>query len=660
MAELRLPTISEAFYETCEKFASRPAQRFNPDLYTDENQGCLTYQELQHRVEQIAFGLLALGFEKGQRAAIMSNNSPNWTQADYAIINSGGVTVTIYPSLSLNEASYIVNDSMSQFLFVGNEDTLQRILSGLTAMPTLKKIIVLDMKFAKENDKVIGLKRLIKIGDTQKATVSGLYQERWKGNTLDDWFSVIYTSGTTGQGKGAILTHRTFASRAINTLITFSHTAITINEESVCLAFLPLSHIFERGCGELIALYTGACVAYADSPATMLADMRKYQPTWINCVPRLYERIFITVREQMSASKLKGFIFRVAMGIGDKVLAYRTDAKGRINMSPEYDVSKQLPFWLKLGYSLADRLVFAKVRNIFGGKLQHTFTASAGISPKLLKTFYIMGIPVVEGYGLTETCTACNVNPLQALKPGKVGPAANGSFGKVAEDGEYLVSGAGMFIGYLNKPEETAEAFTEDGWFRTGDLVEMDEDGYVKIVDRKKAIICLSTGKNIAPAKIEVQFSTSSKVEQVFVIGDERKYIAALIVPNFDYFMRLFEREQISFDKSKLVYSKASGASVCIEVGEDFIQQPRLQEKVAAEVARVNKHLEGFEAVKQYAVLNKRFSEENDELTPTLKPKKRVILAHYQAIINGLYDEAKLAQDSSQVYRQTKQNNLPI
>lgn len=636
MQKNQLPTISEFFYATCAKFASRQALLFNPDLYYNDNNGRFTYQEVQDRVEAIACGLLALGFAKGERAAIMSANSPYWMQADFAIINSGGVTVTIYPTLSLNEASYIINDSTSRYFFVGTEEILAKVLPDLGKMPSLKKIIVMDLTYRGKGDTTLGLSQLLDLGREYKAGSSQTYAERWQGNKLDDWASIIYTSGTTGKGKGAILTHRTFSSRLVETMATFSNVGISITEEDLGLSFLPLSHIYERGCGEMLAVYNGACTAYADKPATIMQDMQKYQPTWFNCVPRLYERVYLGVQEQMGASKVKKALFDWAMAVGREVLVYRTDSHGRINMAFDFDVKQRLPLGLRLKFTLADKL-FAKVRDLFGSRFKLSFSASASLAPELSTMFYIMGIRVIEGYGLTETCTACNFNPPGGLKPGKVGPVANGSTGRLAEDGEYIVGGAGLFIGYLNQSEETAAAFTPDGWFKTGDLGEFDEDGYLRIVDRKKAIICLSTGKNVAPAKIENLFSTSGVIEQVFVVGDERKFISALLVPNFNHFIQLFDRENIAYDQDQLVYSYATGMPICVEVGQDFVAQPILRELLAKEVAAANTGLEKFEQVKQYAILSRRFTEENGEITPTLKTKKRVILDNYQDTIEGLY-----------------------
>jgi long-chain acyl-CoA synthetase len=631
-----LKPVCRYFYDTCERFPSRPAQQFNPDLYHGDAGGMVTYTMLRERVEDIACGLLSLGFLRQEMAAIMSRPSPYWTQADIAIANCAGVIVTIYPTLSFNEVAYILNDSGSRFLFVDGEDNLDRALSGFDQLKRLEKIIVMDLAYTSSDERVMGLAELMEKGRTWKQDNYPAYQERWQGVTLDDRCTILYTSGTTGKGKGVILTHWCVSSRVEGVEDFFASSGMGLTHDDVTLCYLPLSHIFERGSCQLLALFKGACIAYADKPGTLLEDMQKYNPTWINCVPRLYEKIYITFQEKMSESPLKKKLFDLAVSVGEKALEYRRDQGDMYNMSPEYDLVSRLPLALKIQYKLADRL-FEKVRALFGSKFRYSFSASAGIAPELLKFYYTIGLAVVEGYGSTESASACILNPITACKPGYMGIQACGSVARVADDGELEISGAGIFSEYLNLPEETKESFTPDGWFMTGDVVEKDRYGYYRIVDRKKAIICTAVGKNIAPAKLENLFSLSHVIEQVFLVGDERNYISALVVPNFNYFRELFDRENIGYDKNTLVYEDIGGMKICTGVGEDFVAQPMLTELIAKDVEAANEQLEGFEMIRKYTILSRRFTEENGQLTPTQKTKKNVILMDYEDIINKMY-----------------------
>jgi long-chain acyl-CoA synthetase len=460
----------------------------------------------------------------------------------------------------------------------------------------------------------------------------GLMNREFKNS--DD--KVIGLGELISQGKGVVLSHWCSASRMSGTNESFKKSGMTLDESDVGLCFLPLSHIYDRGSLHLTAVVNGATIAYADKPGTLLADMQKYNPTWINCVPRLYEKIYITFQQQMAENTTKKKLFDWALKVGAKALKYRMDEKSTYHMSPHFDLASKLPFGLRIKYKIADKL-FAKVRALFGSQFKFSFSASAGIASELLEFYYTVGISVCEGYGSTESFNACILNPITNCKPGYIGINSNGGWSRIAEDGELELSGAGLFKDYLNKPTDTAESFTKDGWFKTGDLVQIDEYGYYKIVDRKKAIICTAVGKNIAPAKIENCFSTSSIVEQVFIIGDERNFITALIVPNFLFFIDYFEKNEISYEKDSLLWSNATGVNVCMGVGDDFINQSVIREMIEKDVETANEKLEGFERIKKFTILNSRFSEENGQLTPTQKIKKRVILDAYVDKIEEMY-----------------------
>lgn len=636
---IELPTVTRKFVENSMIYSNKNFQLFNPDLYNGDSNGRMTWGEACSRIENYACGLMSIGLGKQDMAAIMSASCPYWTHADLAIACANGVSVTIYPTLSFREVSYIINDSGSRFIFLRGDNLIKVILDGFSDMPKLEKIIVMDREYKSNDPRVISMADLEKAGIEWKKDKNNYesYIFRRDGVVLDDIYTILYTSGTTGQGKGVVLTHHNASSRMYGVNEFFTYCGMKFKTEYTTLCFLPLAHIFDRGSCQLAAIYNGCTIAYADSPGTLLNDLQKYNPHWINCVPRLYEKIYIQLQQAMGESGLKRKLFDWALKTGEEVFMQRYDAEtDTYNMGHDFDITGNLPLGLKIKYKIADKL-FAKVRALFGKNFKHSFSASASISPDLLKFFYIIGIRVSEGYGSTESFNACANMPLLACKPGSVGLASNGSRLRVSGIGELEISGAGIFKNYWNKPQETAESFTADGWFKTGDKVEVDKYGYYKIVDRIKAIICLSSGKNVAPAKIESLFATSPYIEQVFTIGDERAVISSLFVPSLTYFKEKFDKEGIEYDKSQVVIDNSAGAPIVVKVGPDFLEKGNIRGLIAEEVARANRELEGFEQIKQYTILTERFTEQNGMLTPTQKTKKKVILEKYSPEIEQMY-----------------------
>jgi len=641
---LELPTLTQRFVENSQKYADKDFQLFNPALYNGDSNGKMTWGETYPRVENYACGLMSIGFEKQDMAGIMAPSGPYWTHADLAIACSNGISVAIYPTLSIKEVTYIVNDSGCKFVFVRGENLIKMYLSGFDKMPELEKIIVMDREYKSSDNRIISLGDLEKMGIEWKKDSKNYdaFIARRDGVTLDDIYTILYTSGTTGQGKGVVLTHHNCSSRMFGVNEFFNYCGMGFKEEYTTLCFLPLAHIFDRGSCQSAAVLNGCTIAYADSPGTLLDDLQKYNPHWINCVPRLYEKIYIQLQEKMGESGLKRKLFDWALKVGEEVFMQRYDPEtDTYNMGHEFDITGDLSLGMKIKFKIADKL-FAKVRALFGTNFKHSFSASASISPDLLKFFYIIGIRISEGYGSTESFNACANMPLKACKPGSVGLESNGSRLRVSEIGELEIKGAGIFREYWNKPEETAESFTKDGWFKTGDKVEVDKFGYYKIVDRIKSIICLSNGKNVAPAKIEGYFATSPYIEQIFPIGDERAVISGLVVPNFTYFKDKFDKEGIEYDKSQVVIDNSAGVPIVVKVGSDFMEKGNIKELVAEEIVKINKELENFEQMKQYRILTERFTENNSMLTPTQKVKKRVIIDVYADHIEDMYSINKI------------------
>jgi len=631
-----LKTIAGSFYETCARFPDREAQVFNPGQYSCGSKGRVTWSELLAIAESAACGLMSLGVKRQQRIGIMSQSSPFWTQADMAICCSGCVSVTIFPTLSSDETEYILNDSECRIIFAGNEKILEMLIPMFDRIRFLEKIIVMDPFYRSKDMRIMGIGELAESGDRWKKNNYSDYTLRRESITLDDWYTIIYTSGTTGEGKGVVLTHFNAASRMAGVDEFFKKHDMEISEKDRTLCFLPLAHIFDRGSCQLTAIMYGASIAYSGKSGNLIEDLRNFNPSWFNAVPALYEKIYIMVLQSFNEKPFRKILFDQAMRTGFQVLDYRKDSNGCFNMHPDFDFKKRLPLFLRIKFIFADKL-FSKIRVLFGNNFRYSFTASASLSPQILKFYYAAGLPVLEGYGLTESFNACILNPIRGCKPGYLGINANGGQCRIASDGELEISEAGVFSEYINKPEETAESFTSDGWFKTGDLVLSDSRGYYKIYDRKKNIICTTSGKNISPAKLERLFTGSTYIEQIFFAGEDKKYITAIIVPNFDFFIDLFEKEGIKYSRDSIILDNSSGISVTVETGEDFIQIPRLNELIRKEVQDANSRLENFEQIKQYTIIREKFTEKNGMLTPSLKTKKRAILEKYSMEIEKMY-----------------------
>lgn len=591
----------------------------------------LTYAEVGTTVRELGNGLMRLGVHKQDRVAIMSSNNPQWMWADYAILGAGGVTVTVYPTLSATELTYIINDSGTKILFVQNSEMVPK---AITALDSLEKIIVMLDDYEGSHPDVMNLKNVRELGIRFMVQYPVAYEKCWRSIDLHDMMTIIYTSGTTGRQKGAVHTHFSINAAACRDL----RLVPPLSEDDVSLSFLPLAHSYERECGHAIALMTGVTIAYAQGPSTIMQDIHTFRPTVFMSVPRIYERIFMAIREMASITPEKKAAFEQALQIGLQVVDARADENGFVDMSEGIDFTAGLEPDLKSQYLIFDKLIFSKVRMLLGGRYRFAFSAAGGLPADLCKIFMAMGIRIIEGYGLTETCNTINLNRLHQILPGSVGPLCPGVEGRIAEDGEWLVRGDNIVREYWNNPEATREAFTPDGFFKTGDIVEMLADGYIKIVDRKKGIIVLDTGKNVPLAKIENLFSLSKYVDQLCTYGDNCKYVSALVVPNFDAFIGYFKANQIPFDESALEYIGEEIERTCIKVGNDFIARQELQEMIAEEIRQANEKLEEYETVKKYIIISRKFMEIHDEVTPTLKLKRKVIYNTFSEEISKIYD----------------------
>ncbi|MGE5397413.1 MAG: AMP-dependent synthetase/ligase [Chitinophagales bacterium] len=623
-------TFPELFNDRVVRFGNLRCQWWRTGPDTTES---LTFYQVGRIVREMAAGLMRLGIQKQDRVAIMSHTCPQWMWADYAILNSAGVTVTIYPTLSQREMVYIINDSGVRILFVQDEEGLHKALGAWEDMPTLEKIIIMQDDFISDNSQILNLNHLREIGVKHLVQYPVDYEKRWRSVDLHDMMTIIYTSGTTGQQKGVVHTHFSINAASCRDLRLIP----PLSTDDVLLSFLPISHSYERECGHASALMTGASIAYAQKTSTVVQDIQVFRPTVFMSVPRIYERIFMTIRDIASATPEGAALFEKALKVGLEVIEARSDENGFVDMSEGIDLTEGLTPELKEQYLQVDALMFSRVRSILGGRYRFAFSASAGLPANLCKLFLAMGIRIIEGYGLTETCNTVNLNRLSKILPGSVGPLTPGVEGKIADDGEWLVRGDNIFGEYWNNPAATKEAFTPDGFFKTGDIVEELADGYIKIVDRKKGIIVLDTGKNVPLAKVENLFSVSKWLDQICALGDDRKYVSALVVPNFDAFILYYKTNGIPFDESALGYVGEGMERTCVNVGPDFMATEQFKTLIDEEIKKANENLEDYETIKKYAVLNRKFTETTGEVTPTLKLKRKVIYNNFAAEIANLY-----------------------
>lgn len=562
----------------------------------------ISSDELLSRIKAVAAGLIGSGLEKGDRAAILSSNSPMWTIADAGCQFAGLVDVPIYTTLSPQSVQYILNDSASRVLFIENLDAFERIADVLAECPALEFVVF----FHTSSNTGMG----ISLSELEAKGSKLLQREPYLESTLgraagsDDIATLIYTSGTTGEPKGVMLTHNNIISNVIDAGERYSFSAADSS-----LSVLPLSHIFERSAMYLY-IYNGMAVNYAEAVDKTPDNLSEVMPTILVGVPRIFEKVYAKAKLKAAQSG----------GLKEKIFDWAIEVAKSVAMLKEK--GRSVPVTLAIKHSLADMLIFSKMRKFFGGRLRFCITGGAALSDEIYLIFTGAGIPIMQGYGLTETSPVVSSNNPLDIRLGTVGKPIRNTSVRIASDGEIEVSGPGVMLGYYNKPEATADVFTDDGWFRTGDIGEVDADGFLRITDRKKELFKTSGGKYIAPSPIEQMIKSSRFVSQVVLVGNERKFASALIVPNFE----MLE----SYANHKGFETMSSAA---------FCRDPRIIGLFERQVAVATEGLAKFETVKKIALLENELTVENGELTPTLKVKRRVIDERYRDVIDELYRE---------------------
>ena len=623
-------TFPELLNRNVTRFGERRAQWWRTER---RETASMTYAEVGQVVKELSCGLMKLGIEKGDRVAIMAHTCPQWLWADYSILCAAGITVCIYPTLSAKECALIVNDSGSRILYVQDEEILHTIESVWSDMPNLERIIVMSDDYSSDTPTVLNMTDTRTMGVELLEQDAALYERRWKSLDINDNMTIVYTSGTTGTPKGAVHTHASVNAGCCRDM----RLVPSLTGDDVFLSFLPLAHTYERECGHGVAMHGAVTIAYS-TPKTIVEDLQIFRPTVFMSVPRIYERIFMAMRSKASKSPIKNAIFTHGLKVGLDVVEARSDENGFVDMSEDSDFFEGLSVGLKLKYKLIDKILFSKVRETLGGRFRFAFSAAGSLPADLCKVFMAMGIRIYEGYGATETCNTVNLNKPHKVLPGSVGPLCDGVEGYRAEDGEWLVRGENNIKEYWNNPEATKEAFTDDGFYKTGDIVEMLADDYIRIVDRKKGLMVLDTGKNVPSAKIESKFSLSDYIDIVMPIGDDRPFVTAIVVPNFDAFVKFFDATTISYDTSACMYADEGGTRICVAVGREFVEKDELRAIIDGEIEKANNELEEYEKIKKYHIANRKFTEQTGEMTPTLKIKRREVVKNFRDEIDMMYE----------------------
>jgi long-chain acyl-CoA synthetase len=590
-------TLNDVFFGAVERYSSKEAALRYKAGGTWHG---ITHQEVARRVKHTSLGLRELGVRPGDRVAIMSPNRPEWAIADFACLTGRCADVPVYPTLPARQAAYVLRDSGAVAVFVSDAEQYAKVAETRADIPALRHVILFEG--AATDPGTITLRDLEKTGAAAESR-SPDYERDARAARPDDVATLIYTSGTTGDPKGVMLTHGNFTTNVLSALL-----RLPVGPDDSALSLLPLSHSFERMAGHYALFHAGVTIAYAESLETVAANMGELRPTVVLAVPRLYEKIYGRVLENaMAGSALKRRIFFWAKRNGEawaeRVLA-----------------GEPLPAGLKLQRAVGDRLVFSKLRQRTGGRIRFFVSGGAPLSADIARFFYAAGLPILEGYGLTESSPVICVNPVDRPKLGTVGPAIAGVEVRIAEDGEVLARGPNIMKGYYNKPEATREAVDADGWLHTGDIGELDADGYLRITDRKKDIIVTAGGKNIAPQPIENLVKTSSFVVNAVMIGDRRKFPIMLVVPNRDTLVKW-----------------AEGRGLATGEYDRLLEHPDAVAKVEREVMANLRELASYETPKKLVLLPNDFTIEAGELTPTLKVKRRIVEQRYREAIEAAY-----------------------
>lgn len=601
-------TIAKSFLRAAETRGDRPAIREKKFGIWQPT----SWREWLEISKEIAYALRASGFLPGDVASVIANAVPEWVHADMGILCAGGVSSGIYPTDASSQVEYLVNDSRTKVIFAEDEEQLDKVLACRARCPSLQKIIVFDMEGLSGffDDMVMSLDEFRALGRNHMVGREALWQDMIDSRSADDLVILVYTSGTTGPPKGAM-----HANRSVTHQMRHANDFISAREDEDRLIFLPLCHVAERVAGYYISVALGSVMNFAESPETVPDNLREVQPTVFFAVPRIWEKFYSAITIALKdATPLQQWVYRRAIKVGYRMVDCRIEGRAP-------------PLSLRIANGIAYRLAFRNIRRMMGlDRCRIAFTGAAPIAPELIRWYLALGIDMHEVYGQTENCGVATMMPAERIKFGSVGTAV--SWGEVAlsPDGEILIKGDFLFMGYLNQPEKTAETIDHRGWLHTGDVGTIDNEGFVRVTDRMKDIIITSGGKNVTPSEIENQLKFSPYISDAVVIGDKRPYLTCLVMIDQENVEKFAQDHDIPF---------TNYASLC--------RAAEIQDLIWREIEGVNGNFARVETIKRFYLIERQLTPEDEELTPTMKLKRGFVNKRYAAEIEAMYRQRAVA-----------------
>ncbi|WP_310451340.1 long-chain fatty acid--CoA ligase [Sulfuritalea sp.] len=597
-----------------EMFWNAVALRGERTLFRQKKYGLwqsLSWNAVGEIVREAGMGLLELGFEVGETTSILGNTRQEWLFSDLAVLSCGGISSGIYPTDAASQVEYLMQDSNSVLLFVEDDEQLDKALEVRERLPLLRRIVVWDMEGLRDLDdaQVISFDRLRELGRARLTRVgpeaaAAEWRARVSARRSEDLAILIYTSGTTGKPKGAMLSHRNI----LQSVKSFNM-VIAQNEDDERMCFLPLCHVAERNGGAYFAIYTGTKLNFVENPETIPENVREIAPTVFVAVPRVWEKFYSGVSIALKESNaFEQWAYRLAIGIG-------------LEKVRRYEARQAIGGWLDFAHWLARALVLNNVRKLIGiHRSRMLITGAAPISPDLVRWYLALGVPMLEVWGMTETGGGSTAMPIDRIKPGSIGVPGRMNELKLSAAGELMVRGPNVFMGYLNQPEKTAETIDAEGWLHTGDVGTVDEEGFYRISDRLKDIIITAGGKNITPSELENQIKFSPYVTDAVVIGDQRPYLVALIMIDQENVEKFAQDHDVPFSNYVSLTRSAE-----------------VQKLIGGEIERVNQQFARVEQVKKFRLIEKKLGAEDEELTPTMKLKRKLVSQKYAELIESMY-----------------------